>query len=141
MQGRHEIPNCFFDKTKLGYKIQESSLKISASGIEAILELKELAKKIKYVEQLDTIKFELNYLTDRILRFKLYDQKNKRYSVPIQKTFPLLLESPVETDERERMYGVNVHQNNNDFQFEIYRKSTKTKMYGFVVFIEIKHQF
>ncbi len=116
-------------------------MKISASGIEAILELKESAKKIKFVEQLETLKFELNYLTDRILRFKLYDHKNKRYEVPIQNTFPLLLESPVETDERERMYGVNVNKNNDDFQFEIYRKSTKTKMYGFVVYIAFKIEF
>jgi len=102
-------------------------LKISASGIEAVLHLKESAKNA-FVQQLETLKFELNYLTDRILRFRIYDPKNKRYEVPVQKTFPLLIESPVETDERERMYSVNVDKNTENFKFDIIRKSTRTKM-------------
>jgi hypothetical protein len=46
VEGKHEIPNCYFDKTKLGYRIEENTLKSSASDIEAVLVLKECKKAL-----------------------------------------------------------------------------------------------
>lgn len=131
VEGSHEIPYCYFDKTKLGYSIGENTLKSTESGIEAVLQLKESAKSTKFVEQLDTLKFEVNYLTENILRFKIFDPKNKRYEVPVQKNFPLLLNPPKKTNENDRTYSVNVDKTN--FQFDIKRKNhnSSTKMLAF----------
>ncbi len=106
-------------------------MKSTESGIEAVLELKESAKSTKFVEQLDTLKFEVNYLTENILRFKIFDPKNKRYEVPVQKNFPLLLNPPKKTNENDRTYSVNVDKTN--FQFDIKRKNhnSSTKMLAF----------
>jgi hypothetical protein len=78
-------------------------------------------KSTKFVEHLETLKIEVNYLTENILRFKTYDPKNKRYEVPARKNFPLLLEAPKKTNENDRKYKVNVEKTN--FQFDIERKS------------------
>ncbi len=118
------------DTKKVGYKTL-NTIKKSATGIEAELHLKETAHKTtKSWPQIENLKFEVNYLTDRILRFRIYDSKNKRYEVPIQKDFPLLQKSPQEKDETERKYSIdlNYEEIKDNFHFSITRKSSKTKM-------------
>jgi hypothetical protein len=126
--GKPEIPSCYFDTEKYGYKL-ESSASASSSGIEANLVIKDSSKATKFVQQLDNLKFEVNYLTDRILRFRIYDPKTKRYEVPIQANFPLLLSSPKETNESLRQYQLNVDANSNVFSFNITRKGTNAKIF------------
>lgn len=106
-------------------------MKSSDSGIEALLDLKESAKKTKFVEQLETLKIEVNYMTENIVRFKISDPKNKRYEVPAQKNFPLLsplLGPPKKLNESDMKYSVHI--NNTDFNLNIQRKSSdsSTKM-------------
>ncbi len=118
------------DNKKVGYKAF-NTIKKSATGIEAELQLKETAKKTtKSWPQTENLKLEVNYLTDRILRFKIFDSKNKRYEVPVQKHFPLLHNSPQEKDETKRKYSLdlNYEEIKDNFHFSITRKSSKTKM-------------
>ncbi len=108
-----------------------NTIKKSETGIEAELQLKETAKKTtKSWPQIENLKFEVNYLTDRILRFKIFDSKNKRYEVPVQKDFPLLHKNPQEKDETKHKYNLdlNYEEIKDDFHFSIIRKSSKTKM-------------
>jgi hypothetical protein len=118
------------DINKVGYKTF-NTIKKTATGIEADLKLKETAKKTtKSWPQIENLKFEVNYLTDSVLRFKIYDSKNKRYEVPVQKDFPLLQNSPQEKDETKRKYSIdlNYEQIKDNFHFSIIRKSSKTKV-------------
>ncbi len=121
------------DTKKVGYKTL-NTIKKSETGIEAELVLKETAKKTtKSFGQIENLRFEVSYLTDRILRFKIHDSKQKRYEVPVQKNFPLLQNSPQEKDETKRKYTVdlNYEESKDSFQFSISRKDTKTKVYVF----------
>jgi hypothetical protein len=118
------------DTKKVGYETL-NTIKKSATGIEAELHLKETAHKTtKSWPQIENLKFEVNYLTDRILRFRIYDSKNKRYEVPIQKDFPLLQKSPQEKDETKRKYSIDLkyEEIKDNFHFSITRNSSKTKM-------------
>jgi hypothetical protein len=92
--------------------------------------LKTTAKKSVKWEQIENLKFSVNYLTENILRFRITDPKNKRYEVPVQQQFPLLQKSPVERDESKRKYSVEFSNETlrENFQFSIVRKDTKTKM-------------
>jgi len=101
-------------------------LKTSDTGIEAVLKLKESAKTTKFVQQLETLKLEVNYLTENILRFKIFDPNSHRYEVPVQKHFPLLQNPPKNVNKNNRKYSFNLNQN--DFQFNIQRQNTSTKM-------------
>jgi hypothetical protein len=126
--GKPQIPSCYFDTKTYGYKL-ESSANIASSGIDANLVITNSSKATKFVTQLENLKFEANYLTDRILRFRIYDPKTKRYEVPVQSNFPLLLSSPKETNESKRHYQLSINSNNNTFSFNITRKSTNAKLY------------
>jgi len=90
-----------------------------------LLDLKDSAKNTKFVQQLQNLKFEVNYLTENILRIKIFDPKEKRYEVPAQKNFPLLLDPPKSHNENDRKYTVNIDKTN--FQFNVERKNS-TKM-------------
>ena len=120
---------CYLDIKKVGYKAL-NSVKKSTTGIEVELQLKETAKKTTSFAQIENLKLEVSYLTDRILRFKIFDPKNKRYEVPFQKNFPLLQTSPQEKDENNRKYSVDLsyEESKDNFQFSISRKETKTKV-------------
>lgn len=125
----NDRPYCYFDKIKIGYQTHNSVIK-NTGGIEANLELKTTAKQYKKFEHIENLKFSVYYLTENILRFKITDPKNKRYEVPIQQQFPLLMKSPVENNETKRNYLVDFSYeiSKDNFHFSILRKETKTKM-------------
>lgn len=127
--GKPGTPWCYFDKTKVGYQTANSVTK-STTGIEATLNLKPTAKKSTSFAQIESIKFQVTYLTDTILRFKIFDPNNKRYEVPVQQHFPLLKNNPRESDENKRKYTLDFSydQTKDDFHFSIIRKDSKTKM-------------
>jgi hypothetical protein len=122
-----DIPICYLDTKKVGYKsINEFK---TETGLVVNLLMKETAKStFKTQKQIENLKFEVIYLTDRILRFKVLDSKNARYEVPFQKNFPLLQKPVNITDENDRTYSFELNESRNDFSFSIVRKSTKTKL-------------
>lgn len=123
-----DVPVCYLDTNKIGYK-KANELKNTEKGLEVDLVLKNSAKTIfKKAKQIEDLKFEVTYLTDRILRFKIFDPKNKRYEVPFQKNFPLLQKGIQKTEEKERFYSVDVSQSKDDFSFFVRRKDSKTKL-------------
>ncbi|CAG2168009.1 unnamed protein product [Oppiella nova] len=124
VKDKPEIPYCYFNAAKLGYRID--STKDTDFGLEATLKLKDSAKDTKLVTQLDALKTEVTYLTENILRVKIFDANNKRYEVPIQSNFPLLQQPLHKIDENLRKYKFNL--NKTDFGFDIERKSTSTKI-------------
>ncbi|CAG2168008.1 unnamed protein product, partial [Oppiella nova] len=77
VKDKPEIPYCYFNAAKLGYRID--STKDTDFGLEATLKLKDSAKDTKLVTQLDALKTEVTYLTENILRVKIFDANNKRY--------------------------------------------------------------
>lgn len=104
-------------------------MKTTTNGLEVDLQIKESAKSLlKSSPYIENLKFEVTYLTDRIVRFKVLDAKNSRYEVPIQKNFPLLKKAIEKSDENQRYYSVDISQSKDDFTFEIMRKATETKV-------------
>lgn len=124
------VPWCYFNTSKIGYQTL-NSVAANSEGITANLQIKPTAKKATKFAQIETLKFEVHYLTENILRFKITDAKNTRYEVPIQQTFPLLQTSPVEKNETKRKYSVEFSYEaaKDNFHFAIVRKDSKAKMY------------
>ena len=98
-------------------------------AFEVDLSLKNSAKDLlKYGPQINRLKLQVHYLTDNILRFKIYDPTHRRYEVPIQKNFPLLQQRLAKVDPNSAQYSMHLSDNETDFQLAIERKSTKTKV-------------
>jgi len=81
-------------------------------------------------KQLEDLRFQVDYLTDRILRVKIYDPKEERYQVPtsLLEEWPLLKLNPREEDESKRKYEVFLDKNKENFAFSVVRKETHAKM-------------
>ena len=126
--GPNGLPKCYLDIKKVGYS--RVSDKQTTNGLEIDLQLKSTAKStFKHSGQIESLKLEVTYLTERILRFKFTDSKNSRYEVPIQKNFPLLQKPVAKTSEDQRVYTFDINSNKDDFTFSVSRKSSKTKMW------------
>ena len=121
-----DIPVCYLDPKKVGYK-RVNNAKKTETGLELDLMIKQTAKStFKNEKQIENLKFEVTYLTDRVLRFKIIDPKNSRYEVPIQKDFPLL-QTVKKTEEKDRFYSLEISESKDDFSFSVIRKSSKPK--------------
>ena len=84
------------------------NVKQTEKGLEVDLVVKDSAKSLfKRAKQIENLKLEVTYLSDRILRFKVVDPKNARYEVPFQKNFPLLQKAVQKTDEKDRIYSID----------------------------------
>ena len=93
------------------------------------LEIKDSAKTLlKHSEYIEKLKFEVTYLTDRIVRVKVLDANNIRYEVPFQKNFPLLQQTIDKTSESDRKYKVEISDSKDNFSFSVIRSNTKTKL-------------
>lgn len=79
-------PWCFFNKTKIGY-VLESNIHHRENGFDATLKLKPTAVQSTKFEQIKTLNISVTFLTENIVRFKIFDPANKRYEVPVQKHF------------------------------------------------------
>jgi len=129
IQPRHpDIPSCFFNFTKVGYRLSDTSkvhagkiLNLTTAPIELTLDLldstKQSAPKFQLLPKL-TITFTA--VTGSILRFQIKDPSNpNRYQVPIQETFPLL---NAETKLPSKLgFTVQVADNANHFGFKVIR--------------------
>ncbi|XP_054167613.1 sucrase-isomaltase, intestinal-like [Oppia nitens] len=79
--------------------------------------------------QIEKLKLQVTYLTDNIVRFRITDPANKRYEVPVQHTFPLLMERRAAiVDENSTKYAIELNEKSNNFDFAVVRKDTKTRL-------------
>lgn len=117
-------PTCYFDTQKIGYKVVNQN----QSNNGASYELKLKNPNTTQFVQFDLLKFDVEFLTENILRFKIIPQHQKRYEVPVQKDFPLLNQKINEIDEKKRNYNIQVNQNNQSFDFSITRKDNNVTM-------------
>ncbi|XP_022245024.1 sucrase-isomaltase, intestinal-like [Limulus polyphemus] len=86
------IPHCFVPKKGYGYKVASAKLEY---GRSFSVELERIAvDKSLYGGDYDRITFEVTYISNEILRFKLRDMENKRFQVPVQEKFELLNDLP-----------------------------------------------
>ncbi|CAF1627973.1 unnamed protein product, partial [Adineta ricciae] len=126
--------NCLFDekatmntiqcylKPNCGYRL------LSKKQTEAGLRLKltrNLAIESLFSEPIDNVILDVQYYTNDILRFKLYDQNKPRYEVPIPLSAPL---DRVSSPQYEFRYSSNTLPDNL-FSFMIKRRSTQTILF------------
>ena len=124
----NDIRICYIDVNKVGYK-RVTDVKTTANGFEAQLQIKDWAKTLlKHSQYIEKLKFEVTYLTDRIVRVKVLDANNIRYEVPFQKNFPLLKQINDKTSESDRKYKVEISDSKDNFSFSVVRNKTKTKL-------------
>ena len=129
-----EIPKCYLNTSKIGYKLVGNPVN-TENGFKVELKLKETAKNLlKSMPQIDSLVFEVIYLTQNILRFKILDPKTSRYEVPVQKTFPLLTQRLPKIDEKSIKYFIELNSNETDFSFAVLRKDSKTRMFVKIYF-------
>ena len=123
------IPICYIDTEKVGYHLN-GEVKKRASGLDADLKVKDTSHKLlKSSPQIENLKLSVDFLTEKILRFKIFDPNNKRYEVPVQ--FNLIKKGVKEENEAKRRYSVDVREDSkHGFQLTVERKDTKSKMYG-----------
>jgi len=122
------VPDCYFDVNKIGYVISDShELK---SGFNVNIEAKpDINKSLPpNIIAIQNLSFEVYYLTDRIVRFKIIDPQHKRYEVPVETSFPLLKNDPKEENDANRRYEVimNSRVKGENFGFSIRRRDTKS---------------
>lgn len=93
----------------------------SESGLEVELKVKSGTKKVvPRFEPIPSLKLTATYLTDHILRIKIYDPNNERYEVPIQKDFQLLKDfEDGKLLKSEAKYRLDVSRD--DFSFAVSR--------------------
>ncbi|CAG2100956.1 unnamed protein product [Medioppia subpectinata] len=83
-----DSPQCYINTDKIGYNLFGKKVE-SEKGFEIDLQLKDTAKSLlKSMQQIDKLRLKVDYLTENILRFKIFDPKVKRYEFPLQNTFP-----------------------------------------------------
>ena len=119
-----DAPTCYFDTQKIGYKVVYQNQ--SDNGASYQLKLKN--PNTTQFAQFDLLTFDVEFLTENILRFKIIPQHQKRYEVPIQKDFPLLNKKINQEDKKQRNYNIQVNQNNQSFDFSITRKDNNLTM-------------
>ncbi|KAH9408900.1 hypothetical protein TYRP_011172, partial [Tyrophagus putrescentiae] len=130
----HEIPNCFINLTKVGYKLKAEDAKnhagkelpLSSSGAELHLDLLDSSKPSAPKFTLsNSLSIKFIPVTEHILRFQITDpSKADAYQVPIQKNFPLLAANkPPKNDSLQ--YRVDIGKADVPFGFTVTRRDTK----------------
>ncbi|CAG2177078.1 unnamed protein product, partial [Oppiella nova] len=128
-KGPGGLPLCYLDPKNVGYK-RVGPVKTKTTGLEVELQLKETARKtLQKVPQIESLRVDVSYLTENILRVKIVDPKDSRYEVPIQTEFPLLQQKLNYLNDDQRVYNVDINEISDDFTFTITRKSSKTKIF------------
>ncbi|KAF8789594.1 Maltase-glucoamylase like protein [Argiope bruennichi] len=117
-------PSCYMKKNSFGYKVED--IIKQADGMVATLS--SLSKTTPYGPSIPLVTFEVTYLTEEILRIKLYDAKNKRYEVPVQDTFPLLQEKK-KVDVKKMAYNISVSEKSDVFSFQVRRTEDNTAIW------------
>ncbi|XP_058489999.1 sucrase-isomaltase, intestinal [Solea solea] len=119
----HEgAPWCYYPKDH-GYTVTKTTE--TSSGMTA-----DITRNKKYRSSgrpgspdIDTLSVKIDYNTGDMLRFKIWDPTKPRYEVPV----PLSLPPAPETDEKKRLYKVQITKN--PFGIQVIRKSTGTKIW------------
>uniref|UniRef100_A0A803W8T6 alpha-glucosidase n=1 Tax=Ficedula albicollis TaxID=59894 RepID=A0A803W8T6_FICAL len=117
-----KVPACYY-KSSNPYSAENVSY--SPSGIEATLRVD--SSKVRANENstapISTLRLEVKYHRNNMLQFKIYDDQNPRYEVPV----PLNLPSSPSPSE-DRLYEVSIQ--DRPFGIEIRRKSTGTVIWN-----------
>ncbi|XP_067392749.1 sucrase-isomaltase, intestinal [Emydura macquarii macquarii] len=112
----NNVPQCYYPPN-YGYSV--SQITYTSSGLTV-----NLNRNVNYSSRseapINTLRLDVKYHDNNMLQFKIYDDNNKRYEVPIPLNIP---SSPVSTYEN-RLYEVAIQ--NNPFGIQIRRKSTGT---------------
>ena len=121
------VPLCYMDVHKVGYHLN-GVVKKGTAGLEADLKVKEAAKTLlKSLQPIQELRLSVDFLTEKILRLKIFDPKSKRYEVPVQ--FDLVKKGSKVESEEKRTYSVHVSEEPKlGLQLSVERKSTKTKL-------------
>lgn len=118
------VPSCILDPSQHGYTLDASSLVKNEHGLQASLKIKPKTKQLALAKNhVELVKFSAEYLTDKIVRLRLTDPKNKRYEVPAQSHFNVAALG--QASENVIKYNVEL---NGDFNLTISRKEGNTKM-------------
>ncbi|CAG2107310.1 unnamed protein product, partial [Medioppia subpectinata] len=89
------VPFCYLDPKRVGYK--RVNMKNTTTGVDIDLQLKDTSRRtLKKIPQIESLRVEVSFLTDRILRVKIVDTNSSRYEVPVQKEFPLLNQNAIQ---------------------------------------------
>ena len=113
------IPFCYLNTKKVGYHLKGPVSK-RANGLDATLQVNSEAHKSLPFAPIDTLKVDVTYLTEDILRVRLTDPAHQRYEVPIQHELNIP-SAPPSTTKYEVTLGHN-------FDLKIQRKETNATM-------------
>ena len=121
--------------------ISKGRFRKRGSGLDADLKVKDTSHKLlKSSPIIENLKLSVDFLTDKILRFKITDANTKRYEVPID--FNMVKRGIKEENEAKRKYSVEVREDSKiGFQLTVERKETKSKMYGIsliIIYMKLK---
>ncbi|GBM87475.1 Maltase-glucoamylase, intestinal [Araneus ventricosus] len=114
-------PSCYMKKNSFGYKVEDIINK--ADGMVATLS--NLSSSTPYGPGFSSVTFEVTYITEEILRIKLFDAKRSRYEVLVQEGFPLL-QTKKKVDAKKTAYNISVSEKSDVFSFQIRRSEDNT---------------
>ncbi|CAF0745626.1 unnamed protein product [Didymodactylos carnosus] len=117
------IPRCFY-APNYGYKLQKNQPKQTHNGLRFELK-RNTAVQSPYQDPIENVILDVQYYTNDILHFKLYDADKPRYEVPI----PL---SPSSGKAQSPQYEFKESSNlslDNIFSFVIKRRSTSENLF------------
>ncbi|CAL1275534.1 unnamed protein product [Larinioides sclopetarius] len=109
-------PSCFMKKNSFGYRVEN----IINKDDGMIATLSNLSSSTPYGPSFSSVTFEVTYISEEIIRIKLFDSKNSRYEVPVQENFPLLQEK-IKVDAKKAAYNIYVSDKSSVFSFQIRR--------------------
>ncbi|KAJ8280469.1 hypothetical protein GJAV_G00054930 [Gymnothorax javanicus] len=110
-------PWCFYP-VNYGYRVEQVAEEDSGISIDIRRDIKQRTTHRAGSPDIDLLRVEIRYLSDKMLQFKIYDPANKRFEVPV----PLNVPSVPETDPGKRLYMVKVV--SFPFGIQVVRKST-----------------
>ncbi|XP_063403845.1 maltase-glucoamylase-like [Mytilus trossulus] len=117
------VPSCFFPANKdYGFSAEKGSTN-TPLGYKVNLQQKGNSPFESSSPRFKEPTFEVQFLSENLARFKLYDKANARYEVPVP------LDVPKTRAEASKInYEVNIV-NRDDFAFEIKRRTTGTVIF------------
>ncbi|XP_054254507.1 maltase-glucoamylase-like isoform X2 [Indicator indicator] len=116
-------PYCHYLNADNGYSI--THVRYTASGMRANLTFNRSSRKVfeNATPPIGTLGLEVKYHNNHMLQFKIYDQANPRYEVPV----PLNLPTAPESSGQQRLYDLLLR--SKPFGIQVRRRSTGTMIW------------
>lgn len=119
--GYERVPDCFFNRTKLGYTAES----INQEKEEYFLKKSPLVKS-PYLEEIKNLKLTVEYLGQNLVHVKIIDvDDDTRYEVP----YKLNQVPPGDKLQSKAKFEYSVDQDSKLFSFKIIRKSTNEAIF------------